>query len=99
MGFTKDEFNVLSAPLVTEGALQAQTETNTYAFRVPLWATKTQVRGAVEKRFDVDVLAVRTSIVHGKTKRVGIRSPGRLSNWKKAFVKIADGQKIDIEAI
>jgi large subunit ribosomal protein L23 len=56
-------------------------------------ATKIQVKQAVEKLFNVHVLAVRTAVARGKNKRVG-RSMGRRPNWKKAFVTLKEGDTI-----
>ena len=55
---------------------------------------KIEIRHAVEKLWNVDVVAVRTSIVRGKEKRMG-RYIGRRQNWKKAIVTIAPGQNIE----
>jgi large subunit ribosomal protein L23 len=57
-------------------------------------ANKIEIKYAVEKLWNVNVLKVRTSIVRGKQKRVG-RHIGRQSNWKRALVTIAPGQKIE----
>jgi large subunit ribosomal protein L23 len=57
-------------------------------------ANKIEIRYAVEKLWNVNVLKVRTSIVRGKQKRVG-RFIGRRSNWKRALVTLAPGQKIE----
>jgi large subunit ribosomal protein L23 len=57
-------------------------------------ANKIEIKHAVEKLWNVNVLKVRTSIVRGKQRRVG-RHIGRRSNWKRALVTLAAGQKID----
>jgi large subunit ribosomal protein L23 len=57
-------------------------------------ANKIEIKHAVEKLWNVNVLKVRTAIVPGKQKRVG-RYIGRRSNWKRALVTIAPGQKIE----
>ena len=57
-------------------------------------ATKLEIRKAVEAQFDVTVEAVQVLNVRGKVKRFG-RTPGKRSNWKKAYVRLADGQDID----
>jgi len=64
-------------------------------FRVPLEATKPEIKAAVEGLFGVKVLAVNTLVVKGKTKRFKGR-PGQRSDWKKAMVKLAEGQSIDL---
>ena len=63
-------------------------------FEVASDANKVEIRHAVEKLWNVNVLKVRTSIVRGKEKRLG-RFTGRRSNWKKAVVTIAAGQNIE----
>lgn len=63
-------------------------------FEVAKDANKVEIRHAVEKLWNVDVLDVRTAIVRGKEKRMG-RFVGKRSNWKKAIVTIAAGQNIE----
>jgi len=63
-------------------------------FEVARDANKVEIRKAVEKLWNVNVVAVRTSIVRGKEKRMG-RFTGKRSNWKKAVVTIAAGQNIE----
>ena len=86
---------VILGPLVTERNMVLRDEQNKYAFRVHLGATKPEIRKAVEELFDVHVVSVTTQNMIGKVKRLG-RSTGRRSSWKKAVVKVAAGQKIDI---
>ena len=63
-------------------------------FEVARDANKVEIRHAVQKLWNVDVLSVRTTVVRGKEKRMG-RFTGRRSNWKKAIVTIAAGQNIE----
>ena len=63
-------------------------------FEVDRDANKIEIRHAVEKLWNVNVLKVRTSVVRGKEKRIG-RFTGRRSNWKKALVTLAPGQTIE----
>ena len=63
-------------------------------FEVAKDANKVEIRHAVEKLWNVDVLDVRTAVVRGKEKRMG-RFIGKRSNWKKAIVTIAAGQNIE----
>ena len=58
-------------------------------------ATKPEIKAAVEGLFSVKVLAVNTLVVKGKTKRFRGR-PGKRSDWKKAMVRLAEGQSIDL---
>jgi large subunit ribosomal protein L23 len=90
-----DYLQVLKAPLITEKLDGLRETQDTYAFEVERRATKIDVREAVEKLFKVRVLDVRTTIMRGKKKRLGVRI-GQLSNWKRALVKLTPGQKLDI---
>ncbi len=87
-------YQTILAPLVTEKAT-ALSEQNQVVFRVPLEATKPEIKAAVEGLFGVTVRAVNTLVVKGKTKRFKGR-PGQRSDWKKAMVKLAEGQSIDL---
>ena len=84
---------IVKRPLITEKAERSRQEHHQYAFEVHRDATKIQVKQAVEKLFNVHVLAVRTAIARGKNKRVG-RSVGQRPNWKKAFVTLKEGETI-----
>jgi large subunit ribosomal protein L23 len=84
---------IVKRPLITEKAERNREASRSFAFEVHRDATKIQVKQAVEKLFNVHVVAVRTAIARGKNKRVG-RSSGRRSNWKKAFVTLKDGDTI-----
>jgi large subunit ribosomal protein L23 len=85
--------DVVKRPLVTEKSERNRAEGHQFAFEVHRDATKIQVKQAVEKLFNVHVLAVRTAVIRGKNKRVG-RSTGRRPNWKKAFVTLKEGETI-----
>lgn len=89
----EEAYDVIRAPLITEKATMAS-QHNQVAFKVRLDASKPQIRAAIEKLFKVEVKAVTTILVKGKTKRFRGR-PGRRSDYKKAFVTLADGQAID----
>ena len=85
---------VLVAPHVSEkGALVAE-KNNQIVFRVLRDSTKPEIKAAVELMFEVKVDAVQVVNVMGKAKRFGGR-PGQRSDWKKAYVKLAQGQTID----
>ena len=62
------------------------------AFRVDPRANKIEIGQAVEQLFDVKVAAVRTTMVRGKKKRVGLKSVGRTSDWKKAYITLSEGE-------
>lgn len=87
-------YDFIMAPMITEKATLAA-EHNQVMFRVPLNATKPEIKRAVESLFKVDVTAVNTLIAKGKLKRFRGR-PGRRSNVKKAIVTLAQGQSIDV---
>ncbi|MBA3343168.1 MAG: 50S ribosomal protein L23 [Gemmatimonadaceae bacterium] len=82
-------------PIVTEQSSAAYQERGEYTFRVASEATKTSVRSAIEALFGVKVTGVWTSNQRGKARRVG-KSVGRRPHWKKAIVKLRDGDTIDI---
>jgi large subunit ribosomal protein L23 len=71
-----------------------ETGVGRYTFAVATDATKPEIAAAVQEAFKVDVVAVNTIKVHGKERRLG-RKSGRRSDWKKAIVTIAKGQKIE----
>jgi large subunit ribosomal protein L23 len=77
-----------------ESDLDPETLKSQLLFEVARDANKVEIRHAVQKLWNVDVLAVRTSIVRGKEKRMG-RFLGRRSSWKKAVVTIAPGQNVE----
>ena len=87
-------YQTILAPLVTEKAT-ALSEQNQFVFRVSIEATKPEIKASVEALFGVKVLAVNTLVVKGKTKRFK-GHPGQRSDWKKAMVKLAEGQSIDL---
>ena len=87
-------YQTILSPLVTEKAT-ALTERNQVVFKVALEATKPEIKAAVEGLFNVSVLSVNTLVVKGKTKRFRGRE-GKRSDWKKAMVRLAEGQSIDL---
>ena len=87
-------FDVVLAPHITEKATMAS-ENNAVVFRVANDATKPQIKAAVEALFDVKVLTVNTIVQKGKTKKwKGV--PYTRSDFKKAIVRLAEGQSIDV---
>lgn len=88
-------YQVLLAPRVTEKSTRVGETSNQYIFRVVKDANKSEVRNAVEMLFDVSVESVRIVNVKGKNKSFRMR-PGRRSDWKKAYVRVQDGQVIDL---
>ena len=91
---TEELYQILRAPVITEKSTLAG-ENNQVVFRVPLEATKPQVKEAVETLFKVQVTAVNTLRQKGKIKRFR-GQVGRRSDSKKAIVTLADGHSIDV---
>ena len=89
--------NVLLAPHVTEKTALAMQNSNQYAFRVRRYATKPDIKAAVELMFSVKVAEVNVVNEPGKTRRFG-KTVGRTQDSKKAYVRLAPGQSIDYEA-
>ena len=89
-----DAYAILVAPLITEKSTLASEMGNQVVFRVHPQANKVNIKNAVESLFDVKVKQVRTIQYMGKRRRVG-RSQGRRSAWKKAYVTLQDGDRID----
>jgi large subunit ribosomal protein L23 len=85
---------VLLAPLVSEKSVNAADTGNQFAFKVAKDATKPEIKAAVEMLFEVNVEKVQVLNVKGKTKRFGQRM-GKRSDWKKAYVRLAEGQDIN----
>jgi len=85
---------VLKRPLVTEKSTIAREEQNVVTFAVDPRANKHEIRSAVETLFEVKVLDVRTMRMPRKSRRLG-RFVGRRAEWKKAVVRLAQGQKIE----
>ena len=85
--------DILKRPLVTEKGITKKDEERTLCFQVAKDANKIMVKKAVEKLFNVKVEEVRTANFEGKLRRRG-RFAGYRSDWKKAYVKIAEGQKV-----
>jgi large subunit ribosomal protein L23 len=87
-------YDIIRSPVITEKATNVS-EHNQVIFRVPLAATKREVKAAVEGLFRVNVTAVNTIRVMGKSKRFRGR-PGRRSDYKKAIVTLREGHRIDV---
>ena len=90
-------YNIIRAPRVSEKTARLQEVSNQYVFEVATDATKADIKVAVEKLFDVKVEAVNVVNVKGKNKAFRFRM-GRRGDWRKAYVKLAEGQSIDVMA-
>lgn len=87
-------YQIIRLPRVSEKTARQQAESNQYVFEVARDASKQEVQGAVEGLFEVSVENVNILNVHGKSKSFRFRS-GRQNGWKKAYVRLRAGQKID----
>ena len=86
--------DVIRRPLITEKtSILRERDGRTIVFHVAIDANKTEIKRAVETLLGSKVAAVRTAISHGKVKRQG-RFSGQRSDWKKAYVKLRDGEKL-----
>lgn len=85
---------IIVAPVVSEKSTRVADDHRQVVFKVLKDASKPEIRRAVEKMFDVSVMSVSTASVRGKVKRFG-QSVGRRSDWKKAYVTLAEGSDID----
>ena len=89
--------NVVLAPVVSEKSTFVADRNRQYVFRVADRATKPQIKAAVELMFKTKVDDVTVLNVRGKERRFG-RLVGRKRNWKKAYVRLAEGQEINFAA-
>ena len=90
----KDYTDIIIAPVITEkSAIQA--EKNVYTFKVTESANKIEIKNAIEAAFGVKVANVNTLNTKSKSKRVG-RYTGKTKTYKKAFVTLQDGEKIEL---
>ncbi|MDR3256468.1 MAG: 50S ribosomal protein L23 [Endomicrobium sp.] len=87
--------NIIKKPIVTEKASIMKEKNNKYTFVVDKDANKFQIKQAVETLFKVKVENVHTSNYLGKSKRMGTHA-GYKSDWKKAIVKLGEGQEIQM---
>jgi large subunit ribosomal protein L23 len=85
---------VVLAPVVSEKSTFVADKNRQYVFRVADRATKPEIKAAVELMFKIKVDSVTVSNVKGKKRRFG-RIEGRRRNWKKAYVRVAEGQEIN----
>ena len=86
-------YHIIRRPIITEKGLGAKELHHTVVFEVAAGATKTEIKEAVQRIFKVKVEGVRTANFHGKFRRRG-RAEGYRRDWKKAYVKLAAGEKM-----
>ncbi len=92
----KDIFQVIDTIQLSEKATLLTELNNEYVFKVNRNANKLEIKQAVEKLFGKKVESVRTANYQGKKKRERRADFGRTAHWKKAFVKLAEGESIDL---
>lgn len=90
----KTLYDVIKRPIITEKTTKMKEESSTVVFEVAKQATKNEIKDAVEKLFKVKVVDVKTTVLPGKWRRIG-RSMGKTSSWKKAYVTLKEGEKMD----
>ena len=90
----KDFTDIIIAPVITEKAA-IQAEANIYTFKVAKDANKIEIKKAIEEASGVKVVKVTTAPTKAKDKRVG-RYTGKTQTYKKAYITLADGEKIEI---
>jgi large subunit ribosomal protein L23 len=86
-------YQIIKRPIITEKGLGVKETQHTVVFEVASDATKTEIKEAVQRVFKVKVDHVRTANFHGKFRRRG-RAEGFRSDWKKAYVRLAEGEKM-----
>ncbi|NLJ84405.1 MAG: 50S ribosomal protein L23 [Halanaerobiaceae bacterium] len=91
----KDPRDIIIAPVISEKSIAMIEQSNTYTFKVDKRANKVEIRKAIEEIFNVNVLKVNTVNMLGKTRRLGYQQ-GKRPDWKKAMVKLAEGNRIEI---
>lgn len=93
----KHLYQVLLAPRMTEKSVGLAESSNQYVFKVAKSATKQDIKQAVETLFEVKVDRVQTVNMKGKQKNFSRRA-GKRSDWKKAYIRLAEGQSLDASA-
>jgi large subunit ribosomal protein L23 len=90
-----DPHQVIIRPVISEKSYNLIESEGQYTFEVDRRANKNQIKRAIESAFDVKVEKVNTAHVKSKPKRQGL-TRGRTSAWKKAVVKLAEGERIEL---
>ena len=95
--------NIIVSPMLTEKSNLLGEKHNKYVFKVSPKANKLQIKQAIEKRFDVRITKVCTSVYKGKLKNTSVKSGGHVIRtsghrdlWKKAIITLKKGQSIDL---
>ena len=95
---TVDDYRLLCEPVVTEKSSIISMMGNKAVFKVPVSATKTEIKQAIERVFEVDVVQINTARFTGKVKRSprSASKVGRRASWKKAYVTVQEGQSLSV---
>ena len=88
----KSVYDIIIRPVITEQSME-DLDIKKFVFEVDKHATKIEIKKAVEEIFDVTVLNVTTTTVHGKQKRTGRYPAGFQKTWKKAVVRLSEDSK------
>ncbi|MFW5980796.1 MAG: 50S ribosomal protein L23 [Halanaerobiaceae bacterium] len=91
----KDPHDIIIRPIISEQSMELMESNNTYAFEVAKTANKIEIRKAIEEIFEVEIENVNTMNMKGKKRRLG-RNEGKRPDWKKAYVKLAEGENIEV---
>ena len=89
----KSAYQIIRRPVITEKGLNIKESEGTLVFQVASKATKTEIKEAVQQIFKVKVDSVRTANFPGKERRRG-RFVGHRPDWKKAYVRLKEGEKM-----
>ena len=93
----RDPYQIVKYPLITEKSTILREEKNKYTFRVDKQANKVEIKRAIEAIFpDVEVVAVNTLNLHGKSRRFRYNKRGKRPDWKKAVVTLRPGDVIEM---
>lgn len=92
----KASIQIIQAPLITEKGTYVAETSGQVVFKVDRRASKHEIRDAVEKMFEVKVVAVRTINYLGKARTRFGKKLGQRAHWKKAYVSLAEGETIDL---
>ena len=88
-------YKLIIQPVLSERSMDQVTDSNVYTFKVHPDANKIEIKAAIEEIFKVKVIKVNTANFKGKPRRIRLQS-GTRPDWKKAYVKLAEGSKIDL---
>ena len=89
----KDPHKIIIRPVITEKSTQLKDSDRIICFEVARGANKIEIKNAIEHLFKTKVASVRTQTKAGKVRRVG-RNAGKTKDWKKAYVKLREGEKM-----